>query len=81
MAVLPYMRQLPTDWYKKNYPVPSAIVTAPQISEEQPVPIVPILGTDLPPPSGGGIEEAPTDGGTYARQMSAWTRQWDGGSY
>ena len=31
--------------------------------------------------TGGGIPEAPTDGGTYARESSAWTKTWDGGAY
>jgi hypothetical protein len=30
---------------------------------------------------GGGIAEAPTDGGTYMRQNAAWTRNLDGGTY
>jgi len=30
---------------------------------------------------GGGIAEAPTDGGTYARRNSAWTSTYDGGAY
>ena len=30
---------------------------------------------------GGGIAEAPTDGGTYSRQNSAWTKVIDGGTY
>jgi phage baseplate assembly protein gpV len=30
---------------------------------------------------GGGIAEAPTDGGTYARQNSAWIKVYDGGTY
>jgi hypothetical protein len=29
----------------------------------------------------GGISEAPTDGGIYARQNSTWTETYDGGSY
>lgn len=29
----------------------------------------------------GGIPDAPTDGGTYARQSSAWTQIYDGGAY
>jgi hypothetical protein len=30
---------------------------------------------------GGGISEAPTDGGTYARFNTAWTSTLDGGAY
>jgi len=30
---------------------------------------------------GGGIVEAPVDGGIYARQNSAWTSTYDGGAY
>ncbi|HEY7414001.1 MAG TPA: hypothetical protein VH593_23235 [Ktedonobacteraceae bacterium] len=31
--------------------------------------------------TGGGIPEAPTDGGTYARESSAWVKVYDGGAY
>jgi hypothetical protein len=30
---------------------------------------------------GGGIAEAPTDGGTYARRNTNWTSIYDGGAY
>jgi hypothetical protein len=30
---------------------------------------------------GGGIPEAPTDGGTYSRRNTAWTSNIDGGTY
>jgi hypothetical protein len=82
MPPLPYMRQLPQDFYRNNYPAPVAAAVAPV---EPPVvfvpPVEPELGTPLPPPSGGGIPEAPTDGTTNARQNSAWTSTWEGGSY
>lgn len=29
----------------------------------------------------GGIPEAPTDSGTYARQNTAWVKIYDGGAY
>jgi len=32
-------------------------------------------------PTGGGIGEAPTDGGTYARRNSTWIKTYDGGAY
>ncbi len=81
MALLPYMKQLPRDFFLKNYPITS-VVAAPIEEAEIPfVPPEPALGTPLPPPSGGGVPEAPTDGGTYARESSNWTKDWDSGSY
>jgi phage baseplate assembly protein gpV len=32
-------------------------------------------------PTGGGVAEAPTDGGTYSRRNSAWIKVVDGGAY
>jgi hypothetical protein len=81
MSILPYMKQLPQDFFKNNYPVAPTVVAAPVEPEVPYVFPEPILGEPLPPPSGGGIPEAPTDGGTYARQSTAWTKNWDGGSY
>jgi hypothetical protein len=75
------MRQLPQDFYQKNYPVTPTVVTAPVEPEPSYEFPVPILGDPLPPVTGGGIPEAPTDGRTYARQTAAWTSNWDGGSY
>jgi len=45
--------------------------------------IVPKIPTYSPAPpwTGGGIVEAPVDGGIYARQNSAWTSTYDGGAY
>jgi hypothetical protein len=81
MAILPYMKQLPQDYYKKNLPVAPVVVSAPVVAELPYQFPTPELGTTLPPPSGGGIPEAPTDGSTNARQNSAWTSVWNGGSY
>jgi len=81
MAILPYMRQLPQDYAKSKIPVPTVVVAAPQPPEQQLLPDVPILGTELPPVTGGGVEEAPTDGNTYARENAAWTDVWDGGNW
>ena len=80
MAVLPYMRQLPQDYAKSMIVVPT-VVTAPVEVEQPWLPPIPQLGTPLPPPTGGGIPEAPTDGGTYARENTAWVDTWDGGAF
>jgi hypothetical protein len=75
------MRQLPQDYYKKNFPVTPVVVAAP-VEVEPPYQFpTPELGDPLPPPSGGGIPEAPTDGSTNARQNAAWTSTWDGGAF
>jgi len=79
MAILPYMKQLPQDFYKNNFPVTAPIVAAPVVTE--PAYQFPIIQEGDVVPVGGGIEEAPTDGRTYAREMAAWTDDWDGGSY
>ena len=162
MAILPYMRQLPQDYYTKNLPLPVTTVPTPDTpyppNTPLPVPgptdpineggiwvgtiepanpgegwlffntnnntlyiyvdgnweVVPSVGvasvgTSAPasPLQGemwlkttdnsfhvydgsawqaisggaGGIAEAPTDGGIYARQNSAWTSTYDGGAY
>jgi hypothetical protein len=81
MAILPYMRQLSLDYYKNNFPITPAVVTAPAVSELPYQFPSPELGDPLPPPTGGGIPEAPNDGRTYARQSVAWTSTWEGGSY
>ena len=80
-GVLPYMRQLPRDFYLKNFPVTPTVVTAPAEPEAPYEFPSPEMGIPLPPPSGGGIPEAPTDGGHYARRNADWTSNWDGGSY
>jgi hypothetical protein len=81
MAILPYMRQLPQDFYRNNYPAPVAVAAVPVVAE--PIASFPIaeLGTPLPPVTGGGIPEAPTDGSTNARRNAAWTSTWDGGAF
>ncbi len=81
MALLPYMKQLPRDYYLKNLPVASVVEPVAPVVEVPVVPITPILGIPLPPPSGGGIPEAPTDGRTYARENADWTDIIDGASY
>jgi hypothetical protein len=82
MALLPYMRQLPQDFYRNNYPVSVAAAAVPAESPVLATPPFEVqLGDPLPPPSGGGIPEAPTDGTTNARQNSAWTSTWEGGTY
>lgn len=122
---LPYMKQLPADFYAKNVPAAPAEVAptpdtafTPSTSEPPVDPTLPVneggiwIGSNYPdnpgegwlffdtdnntlyiyvdgawqvavPTSGpgGGIPEAPTDGGTYARQNTAWTSTYDGGAY
>ena len=80
MAILPYMRQLPQD-YARNMIVAPTVETVPVEVEQPWIPPIPQLGTPLPPITGGGIPEAPTDGGTYARENAAWTSDLDGGSW
>jgi hypothetical protein len=81
MAILPYMHQLPQDYYLKNLPVVPPAVVEEVLVELTAVEAPVLLGIPLPPPTGGGIPEAPNDGKTYARQSIAWTSNWDGGSY
>jgi hypothetical protein len=122
--ILPYMRQLPQDYYKNKYPLVEPAVPTEEVPVYYPPTVTPPseptdpvnnggiwIGTIEPedpgegwlffntsdntlyvytdgnwevvasPSSGGGIAEAPTDGGIYARQNSGWTSIYDGGSY
>ena len=122
MAILPYMKQLPKDYYAKNYaptvvPTPAPTPIVPSIPPlPAPGPTDPTneggvwIGTVYPTnpgegwlffnennntlyiyvdgkweqvtaPSPGGIPEAPTDGGTYARRNKAWLSTYDGVAY
>jgi hypothetical protein len=122
MAILPYMKQLPKDYYKNNYPTAAPTVPVSEVPSYPPTYYPPVeqptdpvneggvwIGTIYPDDPGegwlffntndnnlyiftdgnweqivgpsGGIAEAPTDGGIYARKNSAWTRTYDGGSY
>jgi hypothetical protein len=59
MAILPYMKQLPRDFYLFNYPVPAPVPVSEPVVEPVVPETIPELGTPVSPPAGVSIGDTP----------------------